>query len=487
MEIYSPVFLFLFFPVVVSIYLLAGKKLRTVSLLISSLIFCGWGRKYVFVLCISIIVNYSFALLIERMQKNSLSESRTKLVLAISLVSNLGCIIFYKYINFIIDNLNKILITLKMASISNLHIYLPLGLSFYTFQAISYVIDVYRRDIPAQKNPINIALYLSLFPKIGSGPIARYHTIAPQIRKNILDLNRISTGTRRFIMGLAKKTLIADTLARPVDLIFLLPKENLTLEVSWVGILCYTLQIYFDLSGYTDMAIGIGKIFGFEFPENFNYPYISKSIREFWRRWHISLSTWFRDYLYIPLGGNRCSPIRNYMNLITVFLLCGLWHGASWTFVLWGLWHGIFLVIERTRTGRIIEKAWYPLRYCYALLVIIIGWVFFRSDSFSYSIVYLKTMFGISGTEYVHSPYIIDLNREVYFTVIIGTIACFPSIPLCKTSIETLLKRTQRAVCQRTISTFVSITYLIFYLLIGIASVMQVASVTYRPFIYAGF
>ena len=258
--------------------------------------------------------------------------------------------------------------------------HLPLGISFFTFHALSYVIDIHRRKSAGGK-PLDFALYMTLFPHSIAGPIVRYGDIAGQIAHRVVTTAGFAEGIRRFIIGLAKKMLVANTVAVAADAIFALPGGELNFSLAWLGVACYTLQIYFDFSGYSDMAIGLAKLFGIDFLENFNYPYAARSITEFWRRWHISLSSWFRDYLYIPLGGNRCCPVRNYANLVTVFFLCGLWHGASWTFAAWGLFHGAFLVLERMKAGRVIESLWSPVRHVYTLLVVSVGWVLFRADT----------------------------------------------------------------------------------------------------------
>ncbi len=258
----------------------------------------------------------------------------------------------FKYANFFADNVNALLQAAHVQPVAVPHVLLPIGISFFTFHAISYVIDVSRRDATAQKSPVHAALYLLLFPQLIAGPIIRYRDIADQLARRIVSIDDFAYGVRRFVIGLAKKVLIANVVAGPADKIFSLPAAELSAAHAWLGIVCYTLQIYFDFSGYSDMAIGLGRMFGFRFPENFRWPYVATSVTAFWRRWHISLSTWFRDYLYIPLGGNRVSPARRYFNLITVFFLCGLWHGASWNFVIWGLWHGAFLVIERLVPSR---------------------------------------------------------------------------------------------------------------------------------------
>ena len=356
----SPIFIFLFLPITLTIYLLSRlvwKRASNFILLCASLLFYAWGEpKYVLIMIFSIVMNYIFGLLID-----FLSDKKSKkIALSGAIALNLLLLIAFKYANFIVDNLNYVLSLINAPTLNIEQVHLPIGISFFTFQAMSYVIDVYRKETPVQKSLVNIALYISLFPQLIAGPIVRYHDIAKQIYKRIVSLPGFSLGVERFIIGLGKKVLIANVMASVTDQIFVLPNEQLTFSLSWLGIISYALQIYFDFSGYSDMAIGLGHMFGFSFLENFNYPYISKSIKEFWRRWHISLSTWFRDYLYIPLGGNRKGKTRTYFNLMATMVLGGLWHGASWRFVLWGTVHGLALAIEKLLgyPKWINEKGW---------------------------------------------------------------------------------------------------------------------------------
>lgn len=371
----SIIFLFQFLPLCLLLYFLAGKRLRNLLLLIASLVFYAWGESYyVLLMLVSILVNYICGLMIDRYRGRQ--AARGFLIAAIAF--NVLSISVFKYANFLVDNLNTVLSQIGAGPIELAPIHLPIGISFFTFQAMSYAVDVYRRDASVQRNPLNIGLYIALFPQLIAGPIIRYHDIAAQLIRRRVRLDDLSYGIERFVVGLGKKVLIANQVAIIADQVFSFPYETLTPGVAWLGVLCYTLQIYFDFSGYSDMAIGLGRMFGFHFLENFNYPYISRSIREFWRRWHISLSSWFRDYLYIPLGGNHKGPLRTYLNLLIVFFLCGLWHGAGWNFVIWGLLHGLFLVIERLGFEKILNRCWSPLRYLYVMLVVCTGWVFFE-------------------------------------------------------------------------------------------------------------
>jgi len=338
----SVTFVFYFLPLVLVAYLLLPA--RNIVLLFASLVFYAWGETYfIAVLMVSIGLNYLFGILIEK----SYDEKRRTTALFLGLGADLGLLCLFKYLNFIADNLNVFLSTGGYAPIEIHHIHLPLGISFFTFQAMSYLVDVYRRTVPAERNIFNLGLYIAMFPQLVAGPIVRFNQIADQLHKRSVTTDAFSLGVRRFVVGLGQKMLIANILAVPADAIFAVPSEGLTPAIAWLGVVAYTLQIYFDFAGYSNMAIGLGHMFGFTLPENFNYPYIAQSITEFWRRWHISLSRWFRDYLYIPLGGNRKGSYRTYANLFVVFFLCGLWHGASWNFVVWGLFHGFFLVVER--------------------------------------------------------------------------------------------------------------------------------------------
>lgn len=323
----SPLFLFIFLPIVIAGYYLINQKFRNVWLLLVSLFFYAWGEPvYIFLMIASIIINYFSGLLLSKV----LGEVKRKIVLVCSILVNLSALAYFKYCGFFVRNVNDLFnVNIPIKEIS-----LPIGISFYTFQGISYVVDVYRNNAKCQKNILNLGLYISFFPQLIAGPIVRYEDFEKQILNRKESSDKFYSGVRRFIIGFSKKILIADQLSTLADSVF--SRNGMSALAAWIGAVAFTLQIYFDFSGYSDMAIGLGKMFGFDISENFNYPYISKSIKEFWRRWHISLSTWFRDYVYIPLGGSRCKPIRSYLNLIVVFLLTGLWHGASWNFVAWG-------------------------------------------------------------------------------------------------------------------------------------------------------
>lgn len=382
----SAVFLFTFLPITAIIYYILRGYLRNLWLLFVSLIFFAWSQPgYLIIMLASIVINYLSAIVV--------SKFRYRWILALSIAVNLLLLFYYKYYDFFIDSINHVLKT----SIPLPGIILPIGISFFSFQGMSYVIDVFRGSVKVQKNPLNVALYIALFPQLVAGPIVRYSDIEKEILARSESLELFSEGISRFIIGLGKKTLIANTMAEIVDDIWKAGIDNNTVVIAWIGSIAYSLQIFFDFSGYSDMAIGIGKMFGFHFNENFDRPYISKSITEFWRRWHMSLSSWFRDYVYIPLGGNRRHL---YRNLIIVFLLTGLWHGASWTFVIWGAWNALFIVIERALKSKKVvliqnDNVRIILSHIYALMVVNIGWVIFRADNFGNALSYIGTMFGI--------------------------------------------------------------------------------------------
>ncbi|SMC76013.1 MBOAT family O-acyltransferase [Papillibacter cinnamivorans] len=391
----SAVFLFVFLPCVLAGYYILfrwNRTLQNVFLLLASLFFYAWGEPwFVLVMIASILVNYGFGLWV------SVCRTRpraARLAITAMLAVNLGILFVYKYLGFTVRNIN-LLFSSKLSVPS---LVLPIGISFFTFQAISYVLDVYRGRGEAQKNPLNVGLYISFFPQLIAGPIVKYETVAQQIRDRKETWEDFSAGVCRFILGLGKKVLLANTLALVAEKAFNLGGGNLSVSFAWMGALAYTFQIYFDFSGYSDMAIGLGRMFGFHFLENFNYPYISRSITEFWRRWHISLSTWFRDYVYFPLGGSRVqSKARLVFNLFVVWLLTGIWHGANWTFICWGLFYFILITAEKlTGFDRRLQRRGF-LPHLYTMLLVVCGWVMFRADSMAAAAEYLKAMFGLQG------------------------------------------------------------------------------------------
>lgn len=386
----STIFLCVYLPLVLLGYYICPKKGRNLFLLIVSLVFYAWGEpKYVFLMIFSILVNYIFGRL---MDKNRGRQKRMKLLLVLSVVIDLGLLSVFKYTDFIITNVNAIF----GSSFDLLKIALPIGISFYTFQAMSYTIDVYRNDVRVQKNLIDFGMYITMFPQLIAGPIVRYADVQDQLAERSVTTADFSEGVMRFVVGLGKKVLLANQMGAVWSEIYALGGDVSAL-MAWTGAIAYTFQIYFDFSGYSDMAIGLGRMFGFKFPENFRYPYQSVSITDFWRRWHITLSTWFKEYLYIPLGGNRCGLARQALNLLIVWSLTGFWHGAGWNFVMWGLYYFVILFIEKLFLLKALDKLPKLFRHVYALLLIVIGWVIFASDDVSVLLPYLGSMFGANG------------------------------------------------------------------------------------------
>ncbi|HZS41823.1 MAG TPA: MBOAT family protein [Polyangia bacterium] len=408
----SSIFLFFFLPIVLAVYYPLPRALKNAFLLAASLVFYAAGEgAYVVVMLVSIALNYGFGLALR-------APRRPKLTLGIAAALNLSILIYFKYAHFLLANLG---VTMQP-------VHLPIGVSFFTFHALSYLVDIYRRKVEPQRKLIDFALYITLFPQLVAGPIIRYHDVADQFARRTIDRARLAMGIRRFVFGLAKKMLIANTLAVPTDQIFAAPPSELSAGVAWLGVVLYGLQIYFDFSAYSDMAIGLGHMLGFRFLENFNYPYVSRSVTEFWRRWHISLSNWYRDYLYIPLGGNRGSPARTYFNLVTVFFLCGLWHGASWNFIIWGLIHGLFLVIERAGLGERLARAPSVVARAYTLGVVLFGWVFFRAATLGSSAAMVAAMLGASRPHGLY-PARLYLTPDIVTALIAGVIGSAPILP----------------------------------------------------------
>lgn len=386
----STIFLCVYLPLVLLGYYICPKKGRNLFLLIVSLVFYAWGEpKYVFLMIFSILVNYIFGRLMDKHREN---KKRLKLMLVLSVVIDLGLLSVFKYTDFVITNINAIF----GSSFDLLNIALPIGISFYTFQAMSYTIDVYRNDVRVQKNLIDFGMYITMFPQLIAGPIVRYADVQDQLAERSVTTADFSEGVMRFVVGLGKKVLLANQMGAVWSDIYALGGDVSAL-MAWTGAIAYTFQIYFDFSGYSDMAIGLGRMFGFKFPENFRYPYQSVSITDFWRRWHITLSTWFKEYLYIPLGGNRRGLARQALNLLIVWSLTGFWHGAGWNFVLWGLYYFVILFIEKLFLLKALDKLPKFFRHVYALLLIIIGWVIFASDDVSVLLPYLGSMFGANG------------------------------------------------------------------------------------------
>ncbi len=424
----SITFLFFFLPAVLLLNGCTRGRASNVLLLVASLLFYAWGEGiYLLVMLASILGNFAAGLFIDRFRRTT--AGRAALGLGVGL--NLVLLGFFKYAGFLVDNLNQLLALVDLPAVALAPVHLPIGISFFTFQASSYLMDLHRGTVRAQRNLIDLGLYIALFPQLIAGPIVRYHDIAAEIVRRRVTSVDFAAGAERFLYGLAKKVLLANPLGLVADKIFALPAAELSPSLCWLGALCYTFQIYYDFSGYSDMAIGLGRMFGFHFLENFNYPYIARSIREFWRRWHISLSTWFRDYLYIPLGGNRHGAVRTGANLLLVFLLCGLWHGASWTFLIWGVYHGFFLVLERVpAVRRLLDRLPAPLQHAYVLLVVLVGWVFFRADTFAHALAYLQAMVDFSREPLFNSQLFLALNNEFSLTLAAAVIGSAPLFAL---------------------------------------------------------
>ncbi len=459
-------FIYVFLPAVCFLYLITRKELHNPILLIASIIFYAWGEpRYLAIMLVTIMVNYLGALLIEKY------PLKKKLTLTLTIAANLGFLIYFKYFNFILGNINALLHT----NIDFIKVVMPIGISFYTFQAMSYLIDVYRGECKAQKDIYKLALYICLFPQLIAGPIVKYHDVAEQIDSREVNFEKVDIGVKRFIIGLAKKMLLANTMGAIADKIFVQAPDTFTPLVAWIGSFAYSLQLFYDFSGYSDMAIGLGLIFGFRFMENFNYPYISKSITEFWRRWHISLSTWFKQYVYIPLGGNKISPNRTYINLAVVFFLTGLWHGASWNFIFWGLWNGFFIILEKmTGWHKETDKPFINfLKHIYTIFIFVLGWVMFRADNMHYAAIYLKNMFGLVKVHDI--AYAINYYGDTV-EILTFIIAVICAMPVFSKILEIKQER-------KILRSIVNIWLIILFIL----STAAIAASTYNPFIYFRF
>ena len=463
----SSVFLFVFLPIVLIVYSVIPTGLQNIWLLFASLFFYLWGGIEFFpIMIFSILINYLGGICLAKVEK----ERYRKIILAAFVGLNIVNLGYWKYTNFLVDIIRQI----TSFDIELGAVILPIGISFYTFQGVSYIIDVYRRDVEVQKNPIYVALYICLFPQLIAGPIVRYTDIANEIKKRERTWDNYEQGIIRFILGLGKKAIIANSMGAIAEPIFATaPMEN-TPVIAWIGAIAYSLQIYFDFSGYSDMAIGIGRIFGFSFPENFNYPYISKSITEFWRRWHMSLSGWFRDYVYIPLGGNRKGNV--YVNLFVVFLLTGIWHGANWTFVIWGIYYGIFIVAERWGKKTLNLHIPSAIAHVYTLFLVVIGWVIFNAGSLKHAWQYLLSMFGMLPLEKVRYTYEWYLNRYSLFLFLIAVVAALPVGKIIWKKMKTILPEVlQKILCYGGTG------------LLLVICMIYVMTSTYNPFIYFQF
>ena len=481
----SPVFLFLFLPVALIGYYLLGRQLKNSWLLLVSLVFFAWGGvSYTVILLASIVVNYLFGIAISKHRQTK--KGTWYLYFGVSI--NLLTLVVFKYSDFIVINLNKFLSVLNVSntvSFAEPHILLPIGISFYTFHSLSYLLDIYKGNSVAQKNIFNFALYICMFSQLVAGPIIRYSDIVKQLTERTHSLIKFSHGVERFIIGLGKKVLLANVFAKVADQVFLSDSIELSAPNAWLGIICYTLQIYCDFSGYSDMAIGLGRMFGFRFLENFNFPYMANSIGEFWRRWHISLSSFFRDYVYIPLGGSRVKSSRAYLNLFIVFFLTGFWHGAGWSFIVWGLLHFAFISIERLGFGKLLDKIGSPVANAYTLLVIMFTWILFRADSLNLAFNYWKALFHFHSTDEQLNLFLQLIDKELYFAMAIAIPGVFGFYNVLFDVVKKYLKRPFFRF------NFIRYSYHVcaasLYVITFVLCSVYLISGTYNPFIYFRF
>ena len=467
----SNVFLYMFLPLCLGLYFLVPRKLKNFVLLIFSLVFYAWGEpKYVLIMLASITVAYITGLFADQKRYKQNGRRKAMLSMIIAIVWNLGFLFFFKYTNLFIKTANDI----GGLGIKALDIALPIGISFYSFQTLSYVIDVYKGEVKPQKNILNLATYVALFPQLIAGPIVRYQTIEEQLTERKESWDKFSSGVKRFTYGLAKKVILANSAGALFEELSAMSNDKLSVTAAWVGIIAYTFQIFFDFSGYSDMAIGLGRMFGFEFLENFEYPYISKSITEFWRRWHISLSTWFRDYVYIPLGGNRKGKGRQITNIMIVWALTGFWHGASWNFMGWGVYFGILLLLEKFIWGKGLQKTPAFVQHIYAMFFVVIGWALFAFDDTDKLINNLKNMFGANGLPLIND---MTVSKMLGFAVTF-VILVIASTPLCKWLGEKIKGKSEAAF---DVVQTLSVPVLL------ILSAAYLVSSSYNPFLYFRF
>lgn len=464
----SLTFLFGFLPILLlGYYVVPSRKFKNCILLVFSLLFYAWGEpKYILLMLVTILISYIMGLLINKYDSKPKVK---KLLLTMSIILILAGLIFFKYTNFILENITRV----TKADITFMDIILPIGISFYSFQILSYVIDLYNKKVEVQRNIFSLALYVSLFPQLIAGPIVRYETVEDELKNRKENLPDILSGFKRFIVGLSKKIIIANNMGLIADSIFVLNNSNIGTLIMWLGVLAYTLQIYFDFSGYSDMAIGLGKMFGFHFLENFNYPYIAKSITDFWRRWHISLSSWFRDYIYIPLGGNRVSKLKWIRNICVVWLLTGLWHGASWNFVLWGAYFAIILLIEKIFLLKFIEKSPKIIQWLYSIFLIMLGWVIFRCESMELMKNVLSKMFVYQKSDLLK---FITENINLLFSMLFilpAIVVSFPIVPKLKEKFNK--------------SIIMYAGYNLLILILFSINIVFLTSSSYNPFIYFRF
>lgn len=462
----SILFIFSFLPVALGLYIIVPKQLKNLILLLVSLFFYAWGEPvYVFLMLFTIAFDFFMGLLMDKQP-----HLFRKRIFIFTLIVNLSILFFFKYWGFFLDNINQ----LFNLGIPYTPLTLPIGISFYTFQILSYIIDIYLKKVPVQKNIISFGLYVTMFPQLIAGPIVRYKDINDQLTNRAISQEKFGAGVERFIQGLGKKVLLANNIGYIWTLISAMDISQLSVLSAWIGIISFTFQIYFDFSGYSDMAIGLGKMFGFEFLENFNYPYISKSISEFWRRWHISLGTWFREYLYIPLGGNRVTIPRLFINLSIVWFLTGLWHGASWNFVIWGVFYGLILFAEKIFLGPLLEKTPPFFQHFYTLILVVIGWVFFASPNLEFALTYLKVMFFSAHVALIDTTGLYYLTTNFVLLVICG----FFATPFIQLHFTKLIHSEKKWV----IPFGLGLNCLLLFL-----SIAYLVTETYNPFLYFRF
>lgn len=464
----SLTFLFVFLPIVLLIYYISPRPLKNFVILLFSLIFYAWGEpKFIFLIILSILINYIGAL---QIVKNSSDTEKRKFIFITLLLIDISILFFFKHYGFIISSIGSLFgIDLVIRDIP-----LPLGISFYTFQQISYIIDVYTKKTKVQKNLINFAAYITMFPQLIAGPIVKYNDIESQLKNRNENLTQFSSGVHRFIIGLGKKVLLANSIGAIWSEIKVIPLNEISILTSWIGIIAFALQIYFDFSGYSDMAIGLAKMFGFEFLENFNYPYISKSVTEFWRRWHISVGTWFREYLYIPLGGNKKGNLIQIRNLFVVWFTTGLWHGASFNFIAWGIYFGVILFIEKIIFKNILNKLPSFLCHIYTLILVLIGWVIFDMNTLSSAMEYISIMFGLSNNLVVDKLSLFILSNNIVI-LLIGIICSTTLLPNVFKKLRCSLKKS---------NIFIIISM---YLIIFILSISYLVGESFNPFLYFRF
>ena len=460
-----------------------GTWIGNSALLAASLLFYFWGeQKRIYLLFAAIALNYAAGrwLGAPLPDDGPRRRRRRRLILGVAVAANLGLLVYFKYLNFLVGALAAGGVRLDVETVA-----LPLGISFFIFQAMSYTIDVYRGSAPPARGLAAFACYITMFPQLVAGPIVRYCDVASQLRSRTVGGDKLAAGIQRFVVGLAKKVLVANQVALLADKAFALGTDEVTFGAAWIGTLAYTLQIYFDFSGYSDMAIGLGKMFGFEFLENFNYPYVARSVQDFWRRWHISLSTWFRDYLYIPLGGSRGSPVQTYFNLWVVFALCGFWHGASVNFLVWGMYHGLFLVGERLFRGRAAGPRW--LGHVYTLLVVMFGWVLFRAETWEQTLAFWKAMLGRGPVLAAGSELWFWFGRDVQLALAAGILFSLPVVPAARRRWQAFWARRNPSAAGGLGETLGWALRLAVVLGLFLACVPLLVAETYNPFIYFRF